>query len=306
MRSRWFGAVQTVLGIAIVALVAVDVAGNWDQVRSSGLRLAFRPGWIALSLGVTWVAFGGLIEGWRRVVVGWRQSLAWSAAARVWVLASFGKYLPGKVWSIAGMAVMSDRIGVSGRVAMAAAVVMQLLAIGTGVGLAAFAVGPMIEAARPGAGMAMMILGVVAMGGLLLVGSADALDLLWRLLRRDGPAPAPPRRMALVEGIAVNLLAWALYGVAFWALARGIVPEADLPLRVATGVFAASYLAGFLGPTPGGLGVRESLLIAMLQPVIGLAPAIAMSGASRLAFTVNEVGAALPFLLTRGPTRDVN
>jgi hypothetical protein len=176
-------------------------------------------------------------------------------AARIWILSSFGRYLPGKLWAIAGMAVMTERAGASGKVATAAAIVMQLLAIGTGVGAAAIAAGPLIEAAQPGAGAAMTILGLVAVGALAMVGSAATLQLMWRVLRREGQPPPPPRRLAVLGGFGFNVVAWLLYGVALAALARGILPDAGLGLRVATGVFAASYLGGFITPfAPGGLG----------------------------------------------------
>jgi hypothetical protein len=307
LRSRWLTIVQSVIGAAIVVLVAGDVIRNWDQVRASGLQLAFRPGWVALSLAITWLAFAGLIEGWRGVVQGWRQPLGWVIAARIWVLASFGKYIPGKLWAIAGMVILSERAGVRAKVATGAAIVMQLLAIGTGVGVASLAVGPALEVERPGAGALMTVLGLLAFGALVVVGSATALERLWRLTGREGPPPGPPRRRALIEGIGFNLLAWLAYGTAFWALARGILPASELPWRLATGVFAASYLAGFLAPfAPGGIGVRETLIVALLQSSLGYGPALALAGASRLAFTVNEVGAALPFLLTRGSVRDVS
>ena len=39
----------------------------------------------------------------------------WSAAsaARIWTVSNLGKYLPGKVWAIAGMALMARQAGVS-------------------------------------------------------------------------------------------------------------------------------------------------------------------------------------------------
>jgi hypothetical protein len=41
-----------------------------------------------------------LIEAWRRVVLSMGEKLAFFQAARIWFLASLGKYVPGKVWVI--------------------------------------------------------------------------------------------------------------------------------------------------------------------------------------------------------------
>ena len=55
---------------------------------------------------------------------------------------------------------------------------------------------------------------------------------------------------------------------------------------------------------PGGIGVRESMLILLLQPTIGLGQAIALAAASRLALTINELGVALPLFLLGRTSRD--
>jgi uncharacterized membrane protein YbhN (UPF0104 family) len=46
---------------------------------------------------------------------------------------------------------------------------------------------------------------------------------------------------------------------------------------------------------PGGLGVRESVLVFMLQGRIGQEPALALAAVSRVGMTVADVLAVLPF-----------
>jgi hypothetical protein len=107
-------------------------------------------------------------------------------------------------------------------------------------------------------------------------------------------------------GITVNLLAWAGYGVAFWPLQQGTLPEATLTLPTAVGAFTSSYLAGLLFLlAPGGLFVRESVLVLMLQGSLGLAPAGALAVASRLMLTLTEIGVAIPFLALPTESRRV-
>jgi uncharacterized membrane protein YbhN (UPF0104 family) len=92
-------------------------------------------------------------------------------------------------------------------------------------------------------------------------------------------------------------LAWLLYGVSLWLLARGLLPDAGLGLADAIGVFAASYIAGLLFLlAPGGLGVRESVMVLMLSPGVGLANALALAAVSRIGMTVADLLAALPFI----------
>jgi hypothetical protein len=100
--------------------------------------------------------------------------------------------------------------------------------------------------------------------------------------------------------LVTNLVAWVGYGVALWLLGSAVLPERALLLSPAIAGFAASYVAGLIAVfMPGGLVVRELLLIALLKPGLGLGPATALAVASRALLTVTELGAAIPFLLLR-------
>jgi hypothetical protein len=246
-----------------------------------------------------------LIAAWRVMLSAWGQRLGGWTAARIWTVSSLGKYLPGKIWAIAGMALMAREQGVAPWAATGSAVVLQMLAVGTGAAVAGLTGARALEAARPGAGA-----GLVALVALALVGVALLLwpPVLQRLLRWVAPEAgerAVPALGPLAFGVAANLVAWAGYGLALWFLARGLLPESGLGLTRAIAVFTASYLAGFLAlVAPGGLGVREGLFILMLQGPLGIGAATALALASRVLLTITEIGAAIPFLaFPRGKPR---
>jgi uncharacterized membrane protein YbhN (UPF0104 family) len=181
---------------------------------------------------------------------------------------------------------------------------MQALGIGAGVAVASFAAGPMLTEWYPDAGRATVLVGLAVAGMLLVVGNRGMLRRLWKLARRTGPAPEPPRTVLLVGCIAVNVIAWLVYGAALVALARGILPHVQLGWREATGAFTLAYIAGYLGPAPAGLGLRDGLLAGILSSWMGPGEALALAAASRIAFTINELGAAAPFYFARGWARD--
>jgi uncharacterized membrane protein YbhN (UPF0104 family) len=148
--------------------------------------------------------------------------------------------------------------------------------------------------------------GLVALGVGLVGVSAVVLwrPLVERVARRLAPTAqvtSLPTPGTLLYGALVNLLAWVGYGVAFWLFARGTLPDATLPLASAIGVYTAAYVAGILAPfAPGGLGVREGVLVLALQPQVGLAHALALAAVSRLGVTLAELLASL-FVLFRLP-----
>ena len=299
MADRRFRVLQWLLGIAIVGFAARSLVRNWDELRAQPLDWSIEPGWLVLSAVVVWLMYGLLIAAWRMMLTTWGQGLDFWSAARIWTVSSLGKYLPGKVWAVAGMAVMAQRVGIGAGAATGSAVILQVLAIGTGAAVATLTGWSSLRTAYPGAESALAWLSgisIVAVGVLLWPGSVRRVV---QLAVPDAAAPslAPPVG-AVVFGIAANTLAWLGYGVALWLLARGLLPGAGLSLLRAIAVFTASYLAGFLALfAPGGIGVREGVFILMLQGPIGIGAATALAIASRLLLTVTELGAAVPFLL---------
>ena len=123
---------QGVVGAGILYLLIKRFRADWSELMAQRIEWHLRWEFIIASLIVTCAMYGLLILGWRSVLHGWRQWLRAVAAARIWCLSSLGKYSPGKVWSIAGMAAMSEKQGVSGVAAIGSAVIMQLVSLATG------------------------------------------------------------------------------------------------------------------------------------------------------------------------------
>jgi glycosyltransferase 2 family protein len=288
---------QWLLGLAIVGLAVRSLVRNWDELRAQPLQWSVDPGWILLSAVIVWLMYALLIAAWRRMLTAWGRGLDLWAAARIWTVSSLGKYLPGKVWAVAGMAVMAQRAGIGAGPATGSAVILQVLAIGTGAAVVALTGWETLRGAYPGAATGLAGLLAASIGGIGL--------LLWpalvnRVLRLAAPNAGAVRLPvgAVAFGLVANAVAWMGYGAALWLLARGLLPEVELGLLPATAVFTASYLAGFLALfAPGGIGVREGVFILMLQGPIGIGAATALAIASRLLLTVTELGAAVPFLL---------
>lgn len=249
------------------------------------LELTPRPLPILAALMVVWSTYALLIAAWLAVLRGWGQRLPYLAGAKIWCVSNLGRYLPGKVWSVAGLAVLAERAGVQGWAAAASAIALQALAVGTG--------GLVVAAAAPASVPGWML--AVA----LVFGAATVLALVWEPGPRLASGLMPRVSMqalpvtTAVGATLITWLSWLGYGVAFWLLGRGLVP-ADLSLSTATGAFAAAYIVGLLAVfAPGGVGVREVLLVALLTPAVGSGSAITLTVASRLLLTITEAGAAL-------------
>lgn len=298
MGKRWIRAGQLVVGLAIVAFACRSLLRNWDQLRAQPLDWRPAPGWLLLSAVLVWAMYALLIAAWRAMLQAWGQRLGPWNAARIWTVSSLGKYLPGKVWAVAGMAVMAQQAGVAPGAAMGSAVILQALAVGTGAAVAGICGVGALRQAHPEIVTVLVLLVGASAAGIALLFWPPVVRRLLRLAAPETAAvDAAPAGPAIAFGVMANVAAWIGYGAAFWCLTRGLLPQTPLTISQAVAVFTASYLAGFLALfAPGGLGVRESVFILMLQGPVGPAAATALALASRVLLTITEFGAAVPFL----------
>src|SRR5207245_1326522 len=213
-------AVQGLVTLAVVALVARSIGRNWAEFRSLHAVLTIKPVWIAGSALAVSASYAMHIESWRRILLGWGQRIAIGAAARTWSLANLGRYVPGKVWSVAGLVVLAQRAGVQMAPAAASAFVSQALAVGTGAAVVA-AVTP--HATSP---LRLAAAGLAALATVGVLTWAPTARWLGRLVGTAAPLE-PLRPTAVVTSATLTTLGWVTYGAAFWLLAHGSAPVSD-------------------------------------------------------------------------------
>ena len=117
----------------------------------------------------------------------------------------------------------------------------------------------------------------------------------------------------LAQGLAWTSYGWILLGASQLAVVRAFDPGQGHVLRmlglapVVIASVALATVAGFVvAVLPGGLGVREGVLMSTLAPVIGSDQAVVASLALRLVWVAAElVAAAAVFPWLRRPPADV-
>lgn len=213
-------------------------------------------------------------------------------AVRLFMIANLGRYVPGKLWQIAGLAVLARGRGVSAPTATGAAVLGQgiALAAATMVGLGALVdAGPSVR--RWGLAAAGAVVVGVALSAVPAV--SRRLAALWfRVARREAP-----EGLSSVHGLRwlfLYGLNWVLYAFSFWVLVRSLGLSGEV-VPVAS-AFAAAYVLGYLMIfAPAGIGVREGFLVAFLTPHLGVAPSGAVAVIARVWTTLVEVVPAAAF-----------
>lgn len=263
----------TGLAITFAGLVlwrqAGDLTLRWTELRSAGWL--FRPGWLVLAL-ILWTANLFLMgRVWVSLVRGLGSDLDYTEGMRVWIVTNLGRYVPGKVWQLSGLAVYMRQRHQAGGVALLAALAFQVLTLATGAGIGLAVVGGWL--ARGQLPIALAAVGL-SVAGLALVMRPSAIRRLaaWMAVRLGEEEPLSELRAGTVfRGSATLLLAWMIYGVGLWCLWRGLGGVGGPDPVLWTGSFAAAYVVGYLALfAPGGIIVREGVLAALLMEVAGV------------------------------------
>lgn len=236
---------------------------------------------------------------WGRIVRGLGgPALPATASVRLFMVANLGRYVPGKVWQIAGLVALARSRGVPGSTATAAAI------LGQGIGLAsATVIGVTSLWSVAGETAWRWALPVLLIGGTALALAPPvfhaAVGAWFRLARTEEPEGLEPRHAAV--WLLIGLGTWILYGGAFWLLVESM-GHGVAPLATAS-AFAAAYVLGYVMVfAPAGIGVREGFLVALMAPQLGVGAAGAIAVIARLWTTIIEVVPAAAFW-TRHVTR---
>jgi uncharacterized membrane protein YbhN (UPF0104 family) len=310
------------LKLAVAALVIWAVGRHvlrtWNDIRRHEVAVSIEPGWLVLA-GVLYLA--GLAccgRFYERVLQSSSSPIALMPALRAYLVSHLGKYVPGKAMVVVMRAGLSVPYGARPATAAIATFYETLVMMASGALLAAlgFAIAgssPLLELDLPIVGK--LSLEMYRISCLLALGLAIAflvvvLPPVFRRLSLIVSLPFPrvgadalPRFSSglLARGLLWTAAGWLLLGYSQIEVAHAFTPLAKsqysalFPVVVAS--VALATVAGFVvAVLPGGLGVREGVLMYALAPALGEDVAVIAALALRLVWVAAEVLAAAVLL----------
>lgn len=304
MKRLWQGAGLAVLALSFVYLVrfALRHAGELPRLRWSGPALAAFAA--AILLYVLALLAGALA--WhlllRSSTAGDEPRPGLRRILGIHLISHAAKYLPGNVGQYVGRAAMARQEGMDLGHVLFALVAETACAVVAGVIFAAAMLDPgsrdlFVDRLGPGRLAAVVLIAILA----ALVGGRLAGHPTLRRLARLPPsstAPATPGPAIWISCLGLSWLSFTLLGVCALLLLRGFLEPSSGPspaaLPALAGLFAAAWVAGFVTPgAPAGLGVREAVLVAGLNPLYGPEVALALPLLCRL---ISVLGDGVAFL----------
>jgi uncharacterized membrane protein YbhN (UPF0104 family) len=317
--KRWLKrAVKAAVAVVVLWAVGRHVLRTWSDIRQHDVALQVQPGWL-VTAGALYLA-GLSCSGWfyGRVVQASATPIGMAPAIRAYLISHLGKYVPGKAMVVVMRAGLSVPYGARAATAAIATFYETLVMMAAGglvaaLGFAVAGPSPPVETSLPGWGK--LALPIYHVAGLLSFALSLAflvivlpplfrrLSLLFSMpFPKVGPEALPVLTSGLLaRGLCWSTAAWILLGCSQLAVARALASTSHGPdsalLPVVTASVALATVAGFVvAVLPGGLGVREGVLMVALGPSLGQDEAVVAALALRLVWVAAEALAAAVLL----------
>ncbi len=287
---------KTLLRWLILATVLIfllkTLLDHWREVASLRLSAASVAS-LAIAIGMTLLAhiFAGVVWAWILKDLNHRVPAVWSI--RTYLKTNIAKYLPGNVWHFYGRVAAAKKLGIPVGAATLSVLLEPLLMVAAAcilavVGAPQYTIFGLPIALLQGL-VCVTIVGVV---------HPHVLNLLLKPLGKLKQTSPPQIRRYPLRALfgELGFLAIRSLGFVFTVLAVRPIEFSDLPMIVSA--FALAWLIGFILPgLPGGVGVFEAIMIALLSQQFTGAQILAIVALYRLMNTIAEgAGAALAVL----------
>src|SRR5579872_1541512 len=308
IRRRLWAILKWTMFLAVLFYVARHGYALWNKAERATMPISW--GWLALAAVSSVAAWLPSVWYWRRLMARMGKTAPWPQVFRAYYCGHLGKYVPGKAAVFVIRAALLKDAGVAAVISALSVLVKSLTDIWAGA-IVALLLFP-IEARRlpehwpewiaVGAQDLLGPFGVAAI--VAAVGAFALISIIWWNHRVQGffiaggglPMTSAGSLMRMIfEGALVFLPAWWIQGLTLGLVIRAFSSGpwvwGDWPFW--TGTAAAAIVGGFLVLfAPGGLGVREGLLMELLAPQLGPHQAVVVALAWRGVSLAGEILAA--------------
>jgi hypothetical protein len=268
-----------------------DVVTVWNQSSAAGLGLAVVVTTLGYILrGVMWSPLLHAVTG---------IYVPSSVAFRISSISWMGRYLPGKIWTVAGKAYLSTNgnsvTGAAGSVlAAGVAAAIDLIWLLVSGAMVALLCGGLTLRIDGGLRQYFLVAAIALPVGILLCHPAVYCPLANQLLKflKKPPLPKRPSFAVMLLLLATNSVSFLLWSLGLALLLSPYVAVTASSFCTIAMTFVIAWVCGLLALfAPAGIGVRETIIAIGLNGFLGLGGAtvvVAVVG-SRVLTTIAEL-----------------
>jgi len=301
MRSK---AVRVGFLALLLALLGITLAGQSSTLWHEVQRLSVPMLLLAFVLSIAGLVCNLMV--WREVLADLGSRVSVAEAWRIYFIGGLSKYVPGAIWPVLAQAELGADRGIPRSRSALSVILCYAVMTCSGAVVAAITL-PFASAGS--VRQYFWILFLIPVGVLLL--SPPVLNRLLRLVLRLARQPDDQQGVSyrgLARMMVWAIAAWATNGLFIYVLLRQLAGHPQGTLLVSVGAYSLSWITGFLAVfAPAGAGVREAVMVAVLQTHTTTDIALTVALVSRAISVVSDAltGAAASALVGRRRLRQL-
>ena len=278
-----------IIVLGVFAYLIIEINNNWSSLS----QIPWKENWIFLVLHMIglFVMQGLMCLAWKNILAGHGVEFDTPSLMYSFYVPNLGKYLPGKVLFLAGRVELTHRLGGSRTIGLSVFIHEVIL-----VSLAAAVFAPLCFSSLLNLSQLMVVIATLVILLVLYVFTLKPdffVTLFNQLLERLGKASLESRLQSSLARkiLLIYLINWFAYGASCALLVISVNDIGWDHFMMITAAFVVSWLIGFLSIlTPGGLGVREVIIVLILGTIMDTSAAMLMAVIARLTWTIAELG----------------
>ena len=286
MNSKVKNAFKYLFVIAALGFMVVYIMKNWSALEQYDWQ--FDIGLFALSMLVLWMGITVGIILFRlifKLMLG--IDIKFLQVFKMNNIANIGRYIPGKLWSVMGIFYFTDRLGISKKQTSVAILVNESTSKGSALllGLLYFFFSSSHISYLPYM-LALLVLALVFIHPKIL---EKVLNIILGILKREKISLDISYQKILLVFLLYTTV-WILCSLGFYLMVKSITPLESVNVLKFMTIFPFSWVIGYLVLfAPGGLGVREGIITAMLAEFVMPEVALVVALLQRIWFISVEI-----------------
>jgi hypothetical protein len=294
------GLIKMILGLAAIAFMFYYLMQNWAMLKHH--QWHFNIWLLLLSLGLLWIAIASAVYIYQivfRKLVG--AEITYAQTFRVINITNIGRYLPGKLWSVVGLIYYTSEYGINKKQTTLAVITNEVAGKASALilGLCYFFFADTLKGYLP-AMVGLLIACLVVIHPWVL---DKVINTGFRILKKQTIEIAFGY-WTILKFVLIFIVSWLLHSLAFYVLVNAITPIGSVNIFKFATILPLCWVIGYIILlAPGGLGVREAMLVVMLGEFLPQEVALAIAIIQRIWFTVVEGINILMALAIPAPTK---
>lgn len=287
MRNRWF---KYIFGLIVILASVIYLWQVGGELLSNPTAVQINWAMCFYAMLVTCLAILSGTTTWWFLLLSFSVKASWLQSAQAHLGPNLAKYLPGYGWQLLGKAYLTHQLGVPARRTGIILAIETALYILTGWGLAFSLVPQDLLLNQLPQYLPYLHLGFLALPFLSSViwGACVALPYFAVFFfDRDGYYAL--RWPFYILALLTLMVTWFLSALAFWFSAQALI---DLSIETFSTFFFVLAVALNIGlivlVAPGGLGVREAIMVFLLSTSVPAPLATALALLSRVTIVISE------------------